>query len=324
MDELITIIIPIYNSEKYLKKCLDSIRSQTYPNLEILLLNDGSEDHSDVICYDYTSDLRFKLINKDHSGVSDTRNHGIDIANGEYIMFVDSDDYIMNNNYITELYNTMQQDQTKMIIAGTSIVRNQMIIRKEKYTKYKTVLNFNEIEDKFITTNYFNACYRSLINRKLLDDVRFDKTLRYSEDLLFMYEAIKKIGKFTYYPNCDYCYVEDTESALNNNIVEKQLKYLDNSFDVLRYIAGENKEWQEKAKVRMQEKYNYASIRLCIGKSYNEFKKSYIQLSDVYGLGRYDLSKSKESKLNKLRLYLLNTNDIISFYCLNKLIRWLV
>ena len=92
---LISIIVPIYNAEKYLKQCVDSLVNQTYTNLEIILVNDGSKDSSKKICDEYAEkDTRITVIHKENEGVSETRNKGIDIANGSYIMFVDSDDWI--------------------------------------------------------------------------------------------------------------------------------------------------------------------------------------------------------------------------------------
>lgn len=321
MEDLITIIIPIYNAEKHLKRCLDSIQNQSYTNLEVLLLNDGSQDQSEKICHDYTSDTRFQFIDKQNSGVADTRNYGLERATGKYVMFVDSDDYIHNNHYIEDLLKRMQLDHTQMVLAGMSHIRNGKVIKKEYYTKNNTILTFEEVEEKFITTNYFNACYRSLISREMIGDTRFQTHLRYAEDLLFMHEVMKNVGRFSYLFNCDYCYLQDSDSAINNNNMDKQLKYLDNTLEVLNTIARDNIPLQKIVKTRLHEKYNYALKRLCIGKSYQEFKQDYQKLSEIYFFGKYDFSKSNESVANKIRLYLLNKNNIVTYYYFNRLLR---
>ena len=93
--DLITVIIPVYNVEKYLKECLESIINQTYKNLEIILIDDGSTDASGEICDEYSKrDNRIRVVHKANGGLSSARNLGLDIANGEYVTFIDSDDYI--------------------------------------------------------------------------------------------------------------------------------------------------------------------------------------------------------------------------------------
>ena len=100
MEDLVSIIVPVYNTEKYLSKCLDSIVNQTYKNLEIILINDGSTDNSKAICEDFAKkDKRIQVINKENSGVSVSRNKGLSLAKGNYIAFIDADDYA-ELNYI--------------------------------------------------------------------------------------------------------------------------------------------------------------------------------------------------------------------------------
>lgn len=118
MNDLVSVVVPIYNAEKYLKKCLDSIVNQTYKSLEIILLNDGSIDGSDGICREYADiDSRIKYIKKENSGQSDTRNYGIDIANGQYIYFMDSDDYI-DEGYLEYAINEIHSENADLIITN--------------------------------------------------------------------------------------------------------------------------------------------------------------------------------------------------------------
>ena len=113
----ISIIIPIYNSEKYLTHCLDSILKQTYQDFEVILVNDGSTDNSAKICDNYTiTDARFKVIHKQNQGVSIARNTGISYAKGEYISFIDSDDWI-ENDYLKNMIN-VADSSSDIIISG--------------------------------------------------------------------------------------------------------------------------------------------------------------------------------------------------------------
>ena len=124
MGNLISIIVAIYNVDQYLEQCIDSIINQSYKNLEIILVNDGSTDNSKNIC-DYYSEIdkRIKVVHKKNGGVSSARNTGIDIATGDYIAFVDSDDYLELNMYET-MINNLEQNQCDMGVCGYSIFYN--------------------------------------------------------------------------------------------------------------------------------------------------------------------------------------------------------
>ena len=100
----VSVIVPVYNVEKYIRQCLESIINQTYKNLEIIVVNDGTKDNSMKIVEEYLSDERIKVINKENGGIASARNRGIDEATGEYISFVDSDDWLELNTYEKFLY----------------------------------------------------------------------------------------------------------------------------------------------------------------------------------------------------------------------------
>ena len=122
MPPLISIIIPVYNVEKYLDKCINSVLMQTYKNIEILLINDGSTDSSGQICESYAKkDSRIKVIHKENGGLSDARNVGIEHSTGSYIMFVDSDDYI-DCNMASVLYNLLNSTNSDMAICNCTKV----------------------------------------------------------------------------------------------------------------------------------------------------------------------------------------------------------
>ena len=123
-SELVSFIIPVYNVQKYLSRCLESVLQQTYHNTEILLINDGSQDNSLAICEDYQKkDNRIQIINKENGGVSSARNTGLRIASGKYITFVDADDYV-KEIYIETLITDMQKKGL--------ILRHVVIIVKKK------------------------------------------------------------------------------------------------------------------------------------------------------------------------------------------------
>lgn len=141
----VSVIVPVYNVEKYLKQCLDSIVNQTYKNLEIIIVNDGTKDNSMKIVEEYLQDKRIKVINKENGGLSSARNRGIEEATGEYISFVDSDDYIDLN-----LYNT---------------IVSEMLSREEIY-----IFNYNRYKEKinYLESNVLNLKKMKKIPQNLL------------------------------------------------------------------------------------------------------------------------------------------------------------
>ena len=133
----ISVIIPVYNTEKYLKECVESVLAQTYHNLEILLINDGATDLSPQICESYAKqDARIKLIHKENGGLSDTRNTGIKQCSGDYVLFLDSDDYWDDPKMVEKLVDQMQQYPVDIL--NSLIVVPQARIQKI-YGRYQTI-----------------------------------------------------------------------------------------------------------------------------------------------------------------------------------------
>ncbi len=236
MRNLISIIIPVYNVRNYLSRCLDSVISQTYKNLEIILVNDGSTDDSLEICSNYTAkDSRIKIIDKEKGGVAAARNAGIKAASGEWISFVDSDDYIDPDTYEIALYTALEKN--------AKLVQWNLI----HFTETTTIPEVNSINEGFVdlTENnelswIFNTVYTKLIHRDLFDKFEspFVDGLSIVEDLCFSYRLFNRAGKFYYLDNCFYHYYSREksimhsieENALDNAVVE--LKKLDNELKV--------------------------------------------------------------------------------------------
>ncbi|MFR6245818.1 MAG: glycosyltransferase family 2 protein [Romboutsia timonensis] len=188
MDEkLVSIIIPIYNSEKYLKKCIDSILEQKYNNLEIILINDGSTDNSGKICDRLAiEDKRIKVIHKLNEGVSIARNKGLEMAKGEYIFFIDSDDYIDENIIKDMISYSRDYDIVKVsykfIENGkiTKVVSNNLSYKKDEYIK------------AIISSNIGGHSWGYLLKRSTLEGIYFDKNTSCMEDTVFIISCILK------------------------------------------------------------------------------------------------------------------------------------
>ena len=168
--DLISIIVPIYNVEKYLTECVDSIIKQTYKNLEIILVDDGSTDHSKDICDQYVKiDTRIRVIHKVNGGLSSARNAGIDIANGNYYMFIDSDDYI-KEDMVELLYSVMIENQCDMTICNIIRFYDNGDV-KPLYRVEKDGLCLDNL-DKFETLVQPSVCNK-LFNKNLFCFIRF-------------------------------------------------------------------------------------------------------------------------------------------------------
>ena len=198
-NSLISIIIPVYNVEKYLKGCLDSVVSQTYKNLEIILVDDGSTDRSGKICDEFArQDNRIRVIHKQNGGLSSARNAGLDVMQGEYLAFVDSDDMI-DETYIETLYDMIKKYNTKISMISfeffTQIEEIQAI--KQKNLNNKTINSFS-VEEFF--KNYFifkpkfnNFIWRCLYHRDIFDNVIFPNGILF-EDVFIYSDIYTKIG----------------------------------------------------------------------------------------------------------------------------------
>lgn len=173
MNPLISIIIPVYKVEKYLKKCIDSILAQSYTNIEVILIDDGSPDNCGKICDEYTSlDKRIVVVHKKNGGLSSARNAGLDIANGDYIAFVDSDDYI-HKDYIKCMINEAQKSNADLVMCNVVSVDEKGEVLK-KYNCIEGSVNRTEFWTNYYYSHYYelgmiscNKLYKKYIWKKL-------------------------------------------------------------------------------------------------------------------------------------------------------------
>lgn len=190
--EKVSVIIPIYNVEKYLSECLDSVVNQTYKNLEIILINDGSKDGSANICKEYAEkDSRIIFVDQENMGVSKTRNKGIDIATGKYVLFIDSDDYCEANMVETAVKN---YDNGKMFVWGYTEVYKDKIV-PIKYDEI-TIENLHQ----YISTTTLGVIWNKIFLMDILKkhQIRFEEKIYNCEDLLFVLTYVRYMKKIEY------------------------------------------------------------------------------------------------------------------------------
>ena len=196
----ISIIVPIYNEEENLRKCIESLINQTYKELEIILINDGSTDKSKEIIESF-KDKRIIAIDKKNTGISDTRNKGIDKSTGDYIMFVDSDDYL-ELNCIERLIETAEKENSEIVMFNYYLETPSKRIE----IKLPKIEARNLKEDKDLLTKIHLGPCTKIFKAELIKDNLFPLNLKY-EDVPFVVEAVIKAGKISFVPNYLYHYV---------------------------------------------------------------------------------------------------------------------
>ncbi len=224
--DLISIIIPVYNVEKYLRNCIDSVIAQTYKNIEIILVDDGSPDKCPAICDEYEKkDSRIKVIHKENGGLSDARNAGIELANGKYITFIDSDDDV-SSEYIEYLYELLIKNNTKMSIATHTVVSNKKRINwGNGYTE--KVLTTEECLDKMLCEQGFSvSAWAKLYSKELFDEVRFPKS-KLNEDNGTTYKLILQCDKIAYGNKSIYNYYKRENSITMSTFNLKKMDLIE-------------------------------------------------------------------------------------------------
>ena len=195
MKERISVIIPVYNVEKYVATCLDSLLSQTYQNFEIILIDDGSEDGSLHICREYEKqDSRIRVFHQENQGVSSARNFALGRMTGEYVTFIDPDDYV-KEDYLEVLFRDMVMHEADVVCCNMiELMDNQVVHINKPRVLRKRVLNHTEDIYSIIATReefFWNSACMALIKASWIENCRFRK-LKFGEDQAFMYDLLTK------------------------------------------------------------------------------------------------------------------------------------
>ena len=247
----VSVIVPIYNVEKYLEKCINSLLSQTLEDIQIILVNDGSKDNSGNIAREYEKNNKNRIIyvEKENGGLSDARNHGLKYATGDFIAFLDSDDYIEKNAY-EEMYNKAIEENADYVECDFiwEFPNKIRVDKQYPYKNKKEMLSFVRV-----------VAWNKLIKRQLITDnnLEFPKGLRY-EDVEFTYKLIPFVNKFAYVdkPFIHYVQREGSIANVQNERTAEIFTVLDNVIEFYK----KNNIYEE---YRDELEYNYARYLLC-------------------------------------------------------------
>jgi glycosyltransferase involved in cell wall biosynthesis len=274
-NDLVSVIIPAYNSEKYIEKCLDSVINQTYKNIEIIIVNDCSPDNVEEIITKYKQkDSRIiYLKNKVNMGVGPTRNKGIDNAKGKYLYFLDSDDYILPN-CIEELYNAInEEDSFSCTTIGYKNIDGK-------------ITTFSRSKEELMLLEYPSVCIR-LFNKDIIDsaDIRFSN-LRIGEDLEFVFKLLMYNDKVSFIEIPLFTYVIHNDSSIRtynktqidvlkvlDNIEEyaKKINCYDKFYEIIEYVNVSHILVGAIKRIKSFDNYDKEDIQKCIDSVINKY-----------------------------------------------------
>ncbi len=299
-NDLISVIVPVYNVEEYLKKCVDSIINQTYINLEIILVDDGSTDDSGKICDEYSKkDNRINVIHKENGGLSDARNAGIDIAKGKFLTFIDSDDFV-ENNYVELLYNTLVQYNADLSIASHKVIYDKTIMDKstnEEFCSDSKLILEKILYDDGVDLSAWGKLYKA----KLFKKVRFPVGRLY-EDAATTYKLIDLSNKIAVCSKLVYNYVIREKSITNNTFSEKKMDLITSTKEMVDYIREKYPELEKACNRRLM--YSYLSTLSQLAKTNDENKEIEQKLLDYIKENKKEVLKDNRiTKRDRLGIY---------------------
>ena len=257
--DLISVIVPVYNVEKYLEKCVDSIINQTYKNLEIILVDDGATDNSGKMCDEFAKkDSRIKVIHKENGGLSDARNFGLDVATGKYIQFIDSDDYI-DEDMLELLYNNI-----KKYNAEISMCSHYILTEEECTAEGTNTLDiYNRVDilkEVLLDEKVRSYAWNKLFLRDLFKEIRFPKG-RVFEDVLTIPKIFEKANTVVLDDVSKYYYRQRKGSILHIQTKKLRLDYINAALEIMEYLR------EKEPKLDLYCSYNIAHITI---KTFND------------------------------------------------------
>lgn len=288
MSEKVSVIIPVYNVEKYLNRCVDSVINQTYKNLEIILVDDGSPDNCSRLCDEYAEkDDRVNVIHKENGWLSSARNAGMDIMTGDYVTFIDSDDYV-KENMIERMVELMKEHNADVVQVGYCSDENEFYNDKTDFSE--KIIEGNDNIKAFIDGIMYVMAWGKLYHSKTIADFRFLENLRCVEDEEFGLRFYKNVNKTVLCDEKMYFYFQENQNSIMKNIMknrEKELLRLDTFYNV--YTLAEEREKECKwlyeylfqGKVKKTLFYLKHTVRSENFKLYAEFRNKLVRINKI-------------------------------------------
>lgn len=308
-NKLISVIVPVYKVEKYLNRCIDSIIKQTYHNLEIILVDDGSPDNSGKICDEYAKkDKRIKVIHKPNGGLSDARNYALEIAEGEYIGFVDSDDYIKEDMFQT-LYDLCEENKADISIVSFYEMIEDKVIAVRNSGELQIMDKIEAIKELLIDTKIQSYAWNKLFRKELFVGTRFP-TGKNFEDIATTLILFEKCNKIVRLEEPKYCYVRRNDSIVGIRNYKTYHDYMEVIWDKYLYLKDKY------PSIEVYNAYNFIInmiwvytiiVSYDIKELYSEFDKRYKNFIEIITKYREEIIDKLED-YNKAILYMMLTD----------------
>lgn len=317
MEELISVIIPVYNVKPFLVECLDSVINQSYSNLEIIIVDDGSNDGSEKICDEYKlKDNRIKVIHKENGGSSSARNTGIDCCLGNFITFIDSDDYI-HKDMIKILYDDIKNNDADMAICDYS---NNYDLEVKNKKDIKLFYNLEEILGNLY--NEYNICFGTpwgkLYKKNLFNEIRYPLNKKY-EDTFIIHRVYGHVKNLVFSNNTLYFYRIRENSLMNAKYSLSNLDELEAILDRMNFVKERNFEY-----FYARDFYRYVNA---LRRHYIQIKKHFPKEREklVYIIKEFNSIYNRNTRKlifkNKLRweldLFKIKSRYLEIFFCQN-------
>lgn len=312
MKPKISIIIPVYNVEPYLSRCIESVLNQSFTDFELILINDGSTDNSGKICDEYAKkDTRIHVIHQSNQGVSATRNSGIRIAKGDFITFVDGDDYI-ERDLLQVLYELAIDQNCDMAMCSYKLIYEDKTIDNEnshwkRYDKEVATELFFSDQQPFAPSY---TCGK-LIKRDLSENVKFREDIFLMEDTLFNTEILLKCHKGIVVTNQTlYNYVQRAGSASNSFNSKKVTSFY--ALEALLKLAKEVNPAYEQQFLKVYTKLSLGILQDIIKYGFNDYRHNYLEIARGLNERFFSMMKSSSiSRKNKIHLFILKCNPYL-------------
>ena len=316
VDISISVIVPVYNAEKYLKTCLDSLISQTYTNFEVLCVDDGSTDHSlNILRFYEKKDNRIKVFTQENAGPAAARNKALQYATGDYISFVDADDYLIENAFKILVEVAGQKENWDLIIFGGNVVgeKNDYIADKLT-TSFKTYINNKVDEVVFKEKAARPFLWLHFIKRKILEEpsiLRFDEELNLGEDQIFQFGYIPRAKNVIVLDLKLYNYRIAKNASLMQLYSNRRIKKTECHFLIVEKVINE---WKKQGFYELNQDALWSWVieflyyTICDLPA--EFKRKYaeriLKLNQKYKVREYLIAESQQGNLAKIKEWALN------------------